>query len=290
MGGSQSTAITKVDAKAVNQILAQHTQRASVTGSGTQDITVGGNNNTVCRNSQGQSLQLIASGDFTNEMTASMKNDLSNMIKQASSSTSNLFGLAPSASDSLVNIHNEVDNLFSTSDVQECLGQANIKQSINVAGTGNNVCDNQQQQLGQALATCLGKNSNLVDQLNKIKTQTDNTSTSKNDSLLGSLLGGCPDIGLPGGSSTTCCFAISSILILAVGAYFALEYFSNKHSGGGEDALGVDDYADSGPEGVPNTAAEGEEFDVGSLGSLSSASMSPGLSSLNRISMTGLGA
>jgi hypothetical protein len=269
MGGSSSKTTSETVHKALNETVAENTMSTSNSGTGSQEINVSGNNNRVCKNKMNMSLKLMQASEFNNELAAKMQNDIDAKVKQLAESSSNMFGFAPSSSESNVKVNTDVKNLFSMKNMQKCLSDIDLRQVIKIRGSGNEVCENQFDAIGSSIVTCVGKNKGFQEAVNKTVSDIDNLAKSKNDSLLGSLLGGCPDLGLPGGSSGTCCVVISSVLLLAVAAYFVIPILLEE-KGGGKGA----------------SISDSDDFDVSSL----SLGDSSALDTLGAIGAGGLGA
>lgn len=251
MGGSHSKVTTKTVDNVVSEAIAKSVMVSSASASGSEAITISGNDNTVCKNSFGETLTVISAGDFTNKMAADLQNTISAKLKSLASSSSNAFGvLSGSRSTSDTEIDNSVKDVFSMTNIQKCLGNLNLNETLKITGSGNDVCSNQFKQVGVLMVKCLGTNKTTQTALNKLSTHVVNTAKSKNQSLLGSLLGSDSDLKMS---------SISSLVILVViGVGFTIYYFSGRGRGsdGGDNASDVS-MADDG--GAFETAFTGDD-------------------------------
>jgi hypothetical protein len=241
MGGSSSKNKTEVTNESVNEAVAENIQRLSASGSATQEITVTGNNNTVCNTDMGQEVSVVAKGDFNNDMAAKMQNSVMAKLKASSDSSSNIFGLAGSKAENESKVTNIVKNKFTMKNVQDCLGQLNLNQRITVGGSGNTVCKNKMKQSATLLVNCMNKNTGVMDAINKTVSDVDTSAKSKNQGLLESLVGGCPtcDPAFAG----ICLGAVVVILLVGGGAYLYLnsQGGQSQYPGQGMDTISSPD-------------------------------------------------
>lgn len=238
MGGSSSKNKTEVTNESVNEAVAENIQKVSAAATANQEITVTGDNNTVCKNDLSQEVSVVAKGDFNNDMAAKMQNDVMAKLKTAADSSSNIFGLAGSRAENESKVTNLVKNSFTMKNVQDCLGQLNLNQRITIGGSGNNVCGNKMKQNASLLVNCVNKNTGVMDAINKTVSDTDTSAKSKNQGLLESLLGGCPTCDPA--TAGICLGGLAVILLIGGGAYLYLNSQGDKPQFPGQEIPGLD--------------------------------------------------
>jgi hypothetical protein len=226
MGGASSKTTTKVTNQIINEAVAKNIQQTSASGTGKQVISVSGSGNKVCKNDMNMSISVIAKADFNNELAMKTQNDITSKLQAASEASSNMFGLAPAKSETNSEVSNLVKNAFTMENIQKCIGEVDTSQTIDVSGNGNEVCENKMLAAATLVVDCVGKNTGVLDAINKLDNSVDASSTAKNQGLLESLLGGCPDFGL--GGIGTCLIVIGLMCLIGFAAYL---YFTSSGHG-----------------------------------------------------------
>lgn len=281
MGGSSSKNSTEVINEVINEAVAENIQKVSAVGSASQEITVTGNKNKVCKNEMGQTLSVIAKGDFNNALEMKTQNDIMAKLKASADASSNAFGaLSGARAETDSKVTNIVKNSFTMKNMQDCLGDVSLKQKIGVIGDGNEVCENKMLQSAALVVDCVSKNTGVMTAINKVVADVETSAKSKNQGLLESLLGGCPDMGF--GGAGTCLSLLALACLIGFGAYLYFTYQSENGGGYQPEDFGqdmgmdpnmmgdtlsppnVDPSLDNGyGEGVP-ASSYGYESDIGS--------------------------
>lgn len=228
MGGASSKTTTEVRNEIINEAVAKNIQQTSASGTGKQTISVSGSGNKVCKNDMNMSISVIAKADFNNELAMKTQNDITQKLKAASEASSNMFGIAPARSETNSKVSNLVKNAFTMENIQKCIGEVDTSQTIDISGNGNEVCENKMLAAATLVVDCVGKNTGVLDAINKVDSSVDASSKAKNQGLLESLLGGCPDFGF--GGIGTCLLVIGVMCLLGLFAYLYLSSSGSSSS------------------------------------------------------------
>ncbi len=205
MGAAQSTTTSTLAVvnKAVSQTILSTLQNCAASATAGQTVDVSGSGNNISGINQSQAISINVSCLSNAATTTKLQADISNSIKQTldQKSVALLSSLGMPSASARINIDNEVKNVFSQSNIQNCVTSLSGIQGVVVSGSNNTISGITQTQALSSISDCVSKQvqnlSTVMAAVNKADQDVKNTSTNPLD-FIGDLFSGLSNVVLGG--------------------------------------------------------------------------------------------